>query len=254
MIKLTSNHSKGFSLLELIIALGAITTMAIFAIQMLSNQLGLRQKVEFVSEAQRQVSNALTRMTKDLRNTFIQTTKYQNGFHTDQFTPPLFKGNETSLFFMSRSYRSFRYHENAGKLNNVLYEKKANPLQESQLQFIRYIDLDLTERIQNANRLIEQVLIENLKEAEITFWNGSQFIEEWDSEQQDQKGLLPKMVKIRLSSWISLTSEQEMLQMRRRDSEQDARSFFEAETIVYLPSTKGKDQVATIAQDYSWQL
>jgi hypothetical protein len=45
-------------------------------------------------------------------------------------------------------------------------------------------------------------LFQNLKEFSVTFWNGTEFVQQWDSRANQTQNKLPKLVKIYLSKYM----------------------------------------------------
>lgn len=247
-----NRSSFGFTLVELLLSLGILSSITVFAIVSLGNQVESRNKMIEVSRTAQELDKAMSHLYNDIRHGYLLPKKGQ--VLLNSALKPYFVGKEQTLSLMTHGYHS--YVANTPESNIVAvkyYLKKDDSLGSSKNMLIRAIDNVLKESISRDGIGQDFVLLHDVKDFKITYWSGVDFVPEWDASSGDTQGKLPKMAKIKLAIEAPLT-DAEKQRIELNPLAQSEPRLVTLESIVYLMNTAQVGDVKTPAKEYKWQL
>jgi prepilin-type N-terminal cleavage/methylation domain-containing protein len=249
----TRINNKGFTLLEILLSVGILASISVFAITSLSNQIEIRNELGIVNEQQHAIHAGMARIYEDTANAFLlsRTDKIKSG-NADKVLGKKFFSKSETTYFTIQNYFSMSAGEPSSNFAQVKYFEKQDEKDPSKKQLIRAFDTNFKENIEQSSVGTPQVLISELKEFKLTFWNGLDFVPEWDSDSSENNGRLPKMVKIKLSAYIGETETKKQLKELLPGSADAEKKFIQLESIAYIDSTTGVPDVKDPKKEFSW--
>lgn len=243
----------GFTLLEIILAISILATIGVLTINILSSQIDTRQKVTDQNSAQHSINMAMQRLYEDLQSAYISDPSNSVVLNlSNRQVVPQFYFRNGNLVFSTQSYKSYIANSNQSNIAFVRYYIQPDPKDSKISQLIRVVDTDMAESIERKDVGLSEVLVSDLKDFSVSFWNGNEYRREWDSTANDTQSKLPKLVKIHLESYFPESDSEKQLK-DISDSNQQKRKFIALDTIVYIMSTIGQKDVITPSGDYKWQ-
>ena len=245
--------ARGFSLIELLLAIGILGAISVFAITMLSTQVTNRNELTLVNESQHILHAAMTRIYDDIRHIYLPVKKdaiFAN-VSRRRVKPGLFQRTD-SLIFSFQAYQSLLRDSGESNIAMVKYSNQKSPDSSNITQLVRSIDTDMEESLEGDRVGSRLVLVPDLKSFKVTWWDGSDFRDDWNTEQSDTSGVLPKMAKIELSIYRA-PSPAERTALEAGELDKDQRKTLSLETIVYLMYSKPFDQIKPKATEYAWR-
>jgi general secretion pathway protein J len=244
-----SQKQLGFSLLEIILALSILGTIGIMTINILSDQIATRQKLSELNTDQHSLNAALNRISQDLQSAYISNPQYNSSLNLANRTNiPKFVSNDNKLSFFTMSFLSILNGSNQSNQAFVKYFTQIDPNDINKKQLIRTVDTDFVDDIDQDNVGSTQVLLDNISEFTVSFWNGSDYQNNWDSKSSDTMNKLPKLVKIHLATFASERRSQ--IQTKQNTE----KTIYSLDTIVFLNNTQEQKEVQTPSwSDFKWQ-
>ncbi len=248
-----NNSQNGFTLIEIILSISILATIGVLTINILSTQIDTREKVTAQNTAQHSINMALERIYSDIQSAYITNQNDLNSLNINiRPIKPQFSFKNENLIMSVQNYKSLIENSNQSNLAIVRYYIRPNPKDTKTMQLIRVVDTDMVENIENTGVGISEVLVPDLKEFSLSFWNGTEYQREWDSTANDTQGKLPKLVKIHLQSYFRQTNSEKQLTEVSPTTKQERR-FIALDTIVYIMSTNGTQDIINPTGDYKWQ-
>lgn len=248
-----TSRQRGFSLIEIVLAVGILGSVAIFAITMLGTQMSARNDLNVINESNHILHAAMTRIYDDLRHAYMPVKKdaiFAN-VSRRRVKPGVFQRSD-SLIFTIQSFESMVRDSGESNIAVVKYTSRKAPDNSRATQLIRTADTNMMESIESSTVGTGLILVPDLKSFKVTWWDGQDFTTEWDSDQGSTRGLIPKMAKIELSIF-RLPNESEKAALASGTLTEDKRSVLSLEAIVYLLYSRGFDQMKTKSTEYSWR-
>jgi general secretion pathway protein J len=248
-----SSSESGFTLLEILMSVGILASISVFAITSLSNQLEMRNRLAIINESQHGLHTAMSRIFDDVRHAYVLTKKdlVISGMSQNPVKPRL-AGKAEAIWFSTHAIRSFARNSPQSNIGFVRYTVVTDPADSSKKQLLRALDQDFKESIERENVGNTQILVRDLKEFKVTYWNGQDFTPEWDTDSSDTSGRLPKMVKIAMSAFEPLPEDVQQKQDLDPNKNKE-RKVLSLETIVYLLFSAGQKDVKDPPKEYKWQ-
>jgi prepilin-type N-terminal cleavage/methylation domain-containing protein len=247
------NSQSGFTLIEIIISVGIIASLSIYAVSAMSNQIETRNRLQQSNEATHSAHSAMMRLTEDLRHAYM-------------IGRPMFVMTEAPrLLFMSQSHQSLIANRPEANIAYVQYLvcpdssapakvcKSQSDSNSPKKQLVRVTDPSVKKTSDDAMLDgVAQVLVNDLKEFKVTAWNGQEFIKDWNTERSDFGRKLPKMVKVDLS--VFMPEDMARKQFRDENSSADLteRPAMSLSTTVYLLYTNGQPDLKEPKKDLGW--
>lgn len=248
-----ASHSAGFSLIELLLAIGILGSISVFAITMLGTQVTSRNELTLVNESQHTLHAAMTRIYEDIRHAYLPIKKdaiFAN-VSRRRVKPQLIARSE-SLLFSFQAFHSMLQDSGESNIAMVKYSTRKSPESPRFTQLVRTIDTDLEDSLESEQVGNHLVLVPDLKSFKVTWWDGGDFRDEWNTEQSDTSGSLPKMAKIELSIYRA-PSPAERTALLAGERADDERKTLSLEAIVYLLYAKPFDQIKPKSSEYTWR-
>jgi prepilin-type N-terminal cleavage/methylation domain-containing protein len=246
-------RSRGFSLIELLLAIGILGSIAVFSITMLGTQVANRNDLTLVNESQHTLHSAMTRIYDDLRHAYLPTKADAIfGNVSRRQVKPMLSQRAGALIFSSHSYQSLLRDSGESNMAMIKYTIRKSPDSTQFNQLIRTVDTDFVDSIESDRVGNSLVLVPDLKSFKVTFWDGQDFREDWNTEQSDSQGTLPKMAKIELAIFRA-PSPTEKAAIVAGEVSEDQRRVMALEAIVYLMYSKPFEQVKTKSNEYTWR-
>jgi prepilin-type N-terminal cleavage/methylation domain-containing protein len=248
-----SRGQDGFTLLEVLLAVGILASISVFAITALGNQLEIRNTLSRINEQQHAINTAMSRLFDDVRHAYVMSKQdlVVSGLAGKPTRPRLYGKNET-FWFSTQALRSMLADSPQSNVGFVKYWLRDDPKESGKKQLVRTVDQVMKDSIERTGVGVDHVLIGDVREFKLGFWNGQDFTPEWDSDSSDSGGKVPKMVKIRLGAAMPLSDDEKQLNeidpTRRKEPQ-----ILTLETIVYLLYSNGQPDVREPAKEYRWQ-
>jgi general secretion pathway protein J len=251
---ISGSNEDGFTLLEIILAVGILSSISVFAITALSNQMEIRNQLSTVNEAQHAVHNAMSKVFDDMRHAYVLSKRdlVISGMGGSP-TKPRLVGKPDLVWFSTHAIRSFAANAPESNIGFVRYAVVADPKDSSKKQLIRTLDQQFKESIERENVGVSQILMRDVKDFKITFWNGQDFTPEWDTDSSDAGGKLPKMAKISMATFFPQSEGDIQKQELDPNAQGKERKSLALETIVYLLYSAGQKDVKEASKEYRWQ-
>ena len=244
-IALKHKSQSGFTLLEVIIAIGLLGSICVVTINILSDQLNIREKLTNINSTQHTMDVVMSRISNDLRAAYI--TPFQNqSFLNLSYRPvvPKIYLKNNDLSFFTFNFRSLT--KNSSQSNESFVRYFIDKDENTKKNFLyRVYDTDMIDNITKDHVGIKQTLLMDVKEFKVLFWTGRNFVTDWDSTSNDTMNRIPKMVHIHLATFFK--SKVDNLADKDRAS-------YDLDTVVYLPNSMG--EIETEMPDwneYKWK-
>lgn len=195
-------NNKGFTLIELIIAIGFLATIAVSVAGMTNNIVGKKNIIEKQVQRRHTLSIALSKMMDDIKMAFLAESTFQ-GKNSAYLTG--FYANATSLNFSTMSHVHYiKNHRDTTQIQ-VGYSLVKNDNREFDL--VRRQTDFLTDDLKTGGQSF--ILVKDVQKMILSYYDASKasWQKEWDTESISYAGRLPKMVKIQLSVLGEVLSE-----------------------------------------------
>jgi prepilin-type N-terminal cleavage/methylation domain-containing protein len=264
-----SSSQSGFTLIEIIISIGIIASLSLYAVSAMSNQIETRNRLQQANEVFHAAHSAMMRLTDDIRHAYLAIGNDEAAARSssDLIGRPMFVLNPSPrLLFMSQAYQSLIANKPESNIAYVQYLvcpdnaapsgvcRNSPESSSSAKQLVRIVDPSIKKISDDAViDGVSQVLINDLKEFKVTAWNGQDFLVDWNTERSDFGRRLPKMVKVELTVF----SPEDPLRKQLREesgggSDVPERKTFKLSTIVYLMYTAGQSDLKEPKSDIGW--
>lgn len=245
--------NSGFSLVEMLLAISILASVSVFGITILGTQMENRNDIARYNESQHILHAAMTRLYDDIRHVYHPTKKDAVIANVSRRkVKPALVSSRSEFYFTSQNFRSFLRDSPQSNLAVVGYTIRRDPNNSKLNQLVREVDTQFEQKIENSETKISLVLVPDLKEFKVTWWNGEDFREDWSTEQGDTREALPKMAKIELSIYNKMT-DQQIQDLEEGSLKADERSSIAAESTVYLLYSKPFEQVKQQSKEYTWR-
>lgn len=226
---------SGFTLLEIILAIGLLTTIVMIATNLLSSELKLRQIVI----SRYPFDRIMARISEDIAGAFTIPEDPIN----KQINFVYSNAGNGSLLFSVNNYVSLIADTKESNIARVGYIVESN---QDKKQLIRIVDTKMEDwkYIPQSGVGTRAVLAENIKEFKLSFWKQDKFVDEWDST-SNESGKTPKMVKVNLTLYLPSPTPQ---------VSSTKQTELALEEIIYIRNAIYKPGVSDIEpEEYSWQ-
>lgn len=244
---------KGFTLIEIVLAISILATIGMLTINILTNQIETREKVTEHNSAQHAINMAMDKIYNDLQNAYISNPRNQEALNLSvRPVLPKFSYKNESLILAVQNYKSLLGNSNQSNLAFVHYYIRPNSKDSKRLELVRAVDTDMVENIENIGVGFQEVLVPDLSSFSLEFWNGNEYQKEWDSTANNTQGKLPKLVKIHLETFFRESSaDKQFLELSPNTKRE--RKFITLDTVVYILSAIGMQEVnEPSAGDFKW--
>ncbi len=264
-------HSKtqsGFTLIEIIIAIGILASLSLYAVNALTNQLETRNKLQRSNESIHAAHAAMMRLTDDLRHAYLLTGNEEQvaRSNSDVIGRPMFVFNSTPrLLLMTQAHQSLMANRAESNLAYAQYIvcpdlsapsdicRQSDSSSSAVKQLVRIVDPSIKKVSDDAVISgVAQVLVNDLKELKFSAWNGQDFVPEWNTERSDFGKRLPKMVKVELSVFMPEDDLVRQARLENSASVTTERPSIALSTIVYLMYSAGQADLKEAKAEPGW--
>lgn len=240
---------QGFTLLEIILALGILATIGVMTINVLSGQIAMRRKISEINTEYHALNMAMQRVYTDLKGAYLSDPQNMASLNLfNRQVSPQFSYLHDNLIFSIQNFQSYTRNSNQSNLAFVRYYTDKDPNDSQKQQLIRVVDTEMKDKIEGKDIGTASVLLPDLAKFQIFFWNGNAFLDSWDSTTGESQNTLPKLVKVHIESYLPQDPD------AKKTEKSESRQTIKLETIVYLPNSAGKKESTTPQwQEYKWQ-
>ncbi len=192
--------NRGFTLLEIMIAVGITALMG--SLVAVTFQTGLRAKesVEQEADRYRMLRVTMNRMSREIGSAFVSDRYDPKRFRDANDRPTNFIGSKDRLLFTSMAHQ--RLYADAKESDQMVVEYRVKTSTDrdahGRQDLIRRENLQISEPMDRGGT--EEVLFEGVKQLELGFWDSDkkEWDDEWDTRRLERKQILPTRVKITL--------------------------------------------------------
>jgi general secretion pathway protein J len=186
-------RQAGFTLIEVIIAIGIMAVMMMMVSETLSNVIKLKARASRRSEMRHVLYVAVSKITDDLAMAFLAdgTLQGKDGYYLTSFVA---ESDKMSLSTMS----NIHYLKNARDSDQVRVGYELIKNDEGGTDLIRRQTDHLTPKIDKGGR--RYVLLKNVKTFDLQYYdsNKKEWVPQWDTDSISAVGRLPQMVKVKI--------------------------------------------------------
>ena len=246
------NKPSGFTLLEVIITIGLLAVMIISITAFLRSSIDMRLALSEKSTVTSRLNIALGYIKKDLEQAYVLSVNLDKTFTPLGQTETFFQIKEfagrTTLSLSSMNFDTNSTSENSSELSKVTYELKVSKKFPNRLALYRSLSNLYVEDPENSDPLVE-----GIRSLKLAAWNGSKWVNDWDSKKSAFNLSIPRMVRVTINAYASDDKKND------QDSAPSSGIIFQStevdeithrSTIVYIPWAQRykelKDKIKTV--------
>jgi len=260
-------NQAGFTLIEIVIAIGILASLSLYAVTALTNQIETRNRLQQSNEVIHAAHAAMMRLTDDIRHAYMLSGNEEQAAlsNSDKVGRPMFVLKDIPrLLLMTQAHQSLIANKPESNLAYAQYVVCPDPSAPSEVckdrdsydgpkQLVRVVDPTITKVADDSFISgVSQVLVNDLKELKFKAWNGQDFLSDWNTERSDFGKKLPKMVKIELSVFMPKTTPLGAVADEENSGFERERASLTLSTIVYLMYTAGQADLKEAKAEPGW--
>ena len=198
------NSESGFTLLEVIITIGILMTMAVAVTELLSNNLEIRQKTSQAGKVTHRLSMAMDRLAGDITHAFIvRSNDLIRNAKRNRKT--IFKfnqsGNSTELRFTGMNNNPMRTNAKESDSYYVVYKVQEDREISGVTHLFRGSMPFLPEDLSQDPTM--KVVTRYIKAFRVEAWRGDRWVKDrWDTTKSDYRDTLPYLIKIEIEAYL----------------------------------------------------
>jgi general secretion pathway protein J len=190
---------KGFTLIELIVAIALLAIMSLSIGSAFSAITRSSDILEEGAEHVRSVRVAFSRLCRELSSSFI-SDRYDIRRYRDAYERPTnFVGAKDKLMFTTFAHQ--RLYQDVKESDQMLveYRLQSSKSHPGQKDIVRRQKTVLSGRVDEGGT--ESVFLEDVERMTFSYWDTFQkdWVDEWDTRKTERKSLLPSRVKIAIT-------------------------------------------------------
>jgi len=207
--------AQGFTLIEALIAMGIFALIGLLAYGTFARSVQARERADAITSRYHQLRQAMQRMATEISEAYITA-------HRDceeKRTETLFVGknaqNGMRLDFAAFAHTRLRADANESEQAEISYFVDKNPDDPQKSALFRREQARIDDEPEEGG--IEQVLAEDVTELNFEFYDDKddEWVDDWDSQNLDQRGRLPMFVAIKLKA-VDPKGDEELLVTKTR--------------------------------------
>ncbi|MEY2987294.1 MAG: hypothetical protein RJB13_815 [Pseudomonadota bacterium] len=260
-------EESGFTLIEIVIAIGILASLSLYAVSALTNQIETRNRLQQSNEVIHAAHAAMMRLTDDIRHAYMLSGNEEQVAlsNSDKVGRPMFVLKDIPrLLLMTQAHQSLIANKPESNLAYAQYVVCPDPSAPSEVckdrdsyngpkQLVRVVDPTIAKVADDSFISgVSQVLVNDLKELKLKAWNGQDFLSDWNTERSDFGKKLPKMVKIDLSVFMPKSGSMLGLPEDEVVDADRERPSITLSTIVYLMYTAGQSDLKEAKAEPGW--
>ncbi len=238
---MNDHKQRAFTLLEVIITVGILSTMTIAAVSLLKSSLEMRKALAEKGVFAHRMNTVIRILAKDIEHTWLLSTMVDQAQGRVRGTEPrsIFQFGSALdglLQLTAVSHTPLLTDAKESDISFVSYELKESNRYPGRTALYRGAAPRVPENFRDQVKM--DLLADSIKEVKIQAWTGDGFVSEWSSQKSDTRDKLPQMLQLTIVAWNEIPEEgQEDLAL------QGGESFLTTfSTTVFLPySTRLKE-------------
>lgn len=242
--------NRGFTLLEVIIALSILLTIGVASTTMLRNSINMRQAISEKAKVAHRVNLAMQKVTYDLQHAYIISTLRTEFNIGGRATKTVFRvkrtlGDSSELSLTTMTHKPFSANSFESDETYVVYRLQEDKNQKDLYNLWRGETKVLPDSF--SEDIPMQVLAKNIKTFKVWPWNGDSWEKDrWDTDRSDWRNKLPSMVLVEIEAYDDDPQEDE-----RIDNSAD-RPVVKTSTIVAIPRSYGTKEPKEGSKTIRW--
>lgn len=199
----TSTQTRGFTLVEVMIALGLLAIIAVATQQALSTSFDIKNTVTASNERHHEARQIMTRLSREIRMAFIRAEVPQQFREEKPAVMTRFFGEEDELTFSSTAHLRIRPNRRESDQCEIGYFLKSDSNSEYRGKTLYRRESTIVDDKPKRGGHIWPVA-QGIKEFKVEYWDDAKEIGDdawqrtWDSHEDENSPLLPARVRITL--------------------------------------------------------
>jgi len=196
---MSARNQRGFTLLEIMIAVGVLTLIGMLTYGVFARTLTAREQALEITEHYHMVRQAMLRMTREVSMAFLTVHKDCEDPRTESLFIGDRKGRNFRLDFTSFGHFKTRADANESDQNEVSYYVDSDPDSKKGEALFRRSSPRIDDEADDGGN--EQVLARNVTGFSMEFYDerDDRWVDEWDSRDSDYLDRLPLFVRFELT-------------------------------------------------------
>lgn len=195
-----SRRSRGFTLLEVMIAVAILAAMGAATFGMFKQQYTQKENTEAIDDRYAQIRATLDRMATDISHAFLSEHFDKKRFRE---RPTLFRGkdrgHQDELVFSALANERFEEDAKVSDQAVISYVIDRDPNGQGINTLYRKVNPVIDEESDRRGR--KSAICENVKGFDLEYWDTlkNEWVDEWDAARTEHQGVLPERVRITLT-------------------------------------------------------
>jgi len=244
-------NSRGFTLIEVILAMTFLTTIIIGSTEMMRGSFDLKTALSQKGKVLHRINLAMNRISSDLQHAFIISTNDQEKNGIGRRTKSIFSikrgtsGSRLALTTRTNIPMTAGSHETDATY--VIYELMDSKITAGRKNLVRKDARLIPEDMRDDPKPI--VIARNIKTFNVEWWRGDKWEEAtFDSTERDTRNKMPRLVKVTIEAWAE----------DREDGDGTPESVDEyvdqISTVVFLPLSTEYKEIAEQFKTIKWNI
>jgi len=205
-----ADQRSGFTLIEVIVTVGIISTIMISAVQILKASLEMRQALSEKGLFAHRMNTALRLLSQDIEHAWILSATMDQLQGRVRGTDPrsLFQFGSSQdglLQLTTGSHIAQLADAKESDISYVSYEIKESKRYQGRTGLFRGTAPRIPENFREPLKM--ELLADSIKTVKIEAWNGDSFVSEWSNQKSDTRDRLPQMVRVSITAWNDVPEE-----------------------------------------------
>jgi prepilin-type N-terminal cleavage/methylation domain-containing protein len=216
------HKQKAFTLLEVIITVGILSTMTIAAVSLLKSSLEMRKALSEKGVFAHRINTVMRILAKDIEHGWLLSTMVDQAQGRVRGTEPrsIFQFGSTLdglLQLTAASHTPLLVDAKESDISFVSYELKESTRYPGRTALFRGAAPRVPDNFRDQLKM--DLLADSIKEVKIQAWTGDGFVSEWSSQKSDTRDKLPQMIQLTVIAWNEIPEEgQEDVALQGGDS------------------------------------
>jgi type II secretory pathway pseudopilin PulG len=200
-----SSRSAGFTLIEVCITLGILTTMMVAITTILKSSFDVRFALGDEAKLTHRINVAMQKITDDISHSYIISSKDTKRNYNDRTSKTIFRIDKVitggdKISFTTMNHQPLKYNSHEGDSAYVVYEVQDAKESPGRKHLFRGAMAKIPEDFKEDPAM--EMLASHIKSINFEFWNGDGWSKDkWTSERGDTKDLMPHLVKVMIEAW-----------------------------------------------------
>ena len=194
----TRQHQRGFTLIEVTIALAILAFMMMITWSTTSSSTQAKKHFERLQERHHEIRTAMGRMARDISSAYLSANENQNMQERRTLFVGKSHGSVHELRFSSMSHSSLWAEANESEQTLISYLADNDLEERSKTNLIRRESRRLSNEPWKNEPAELDVLLRDVDKVTFEYfdWRDQEWKDDWDSTQESQRNRLPTRVRI----------------------------------------------------------